>query len=347
MTPSQIATLLELFPGPARVYDASGAIVAQNERARGGSSQKDGDWEVGVRQDLGDGWHIRTWSKERRDEETERVEKHRVYNAKAPNVQAGTPDISTLANSMAHSIRNPLSSIVTAAGLVRDDTAISEETAMLLGIIKKEANHLNRILTDFLQYVRPQKFQPTVFDLGEAASQTAVAIGRELPENLSIDVEYSLPELPAWGDEVQIRGALWNILRNAGEAMPEGGRLRLWGRVSEGMSILCIEDNGPGFSAEDLQRAFEPFFSNTPEGAGLGLSIARAAIERCAGDIWLENVADDTKNAQDTESAQDTKSAEDTTPALQAGARVCIALHQQAPNESHQPDTLPQPVAQP
>jgi nitrogen fixation/metabolism regulation signal transduction histidine kinase len=53
-----------------------------------------------------------------------------------------------------------------------------------------------------------------------------------------------------------------------------------------------------------LQRAFEPFFSNTPEGAGLGLSIARAVIERCAGDIWLENVADDAKKRETTREAQ-------------------------------------------
>lgn len=325
MTPSQIATLLELFPGPARLYDASGAVVAQNERARGGGVGS--DWAISVRQDLGDGWHVCTWSKERREAETQRVEKRKVHNA-----QSGAPDISTLANSMAHSIRNPLSSIVTAAGLVRDDTAISEETAMLLGIIKKEANHLNRILTDFLQYVRPQKFNPTVFDLGEAASQTAAAMGRELPQDISIDVEYSLPELPAWGDEVQIRGALWNIMRNAVEAMPDGGRLRLWGQVTDGMAILCIEDNGVGFSPEDLQRAFEPFFSNTPEGAGLGLSIARAVIERCAGDIWLENVADDAAKGEDNQEAHDVAPANDAQHARQ-GARVCIALHQQAPEE--------------
>jgi signal transduction histidine kinase len=328
MTPSQLATLLELFPGPARLYNESGAVVAQNERARGGGV--DSDWAIGVRQDLGDGWHIRTWSKERREAEAERVEKRKV-----PTEQVGSLDISTLANSMAHSIRNPLSSIVTAAGLVRDDTAISEETAMLLGIIKKEANHLNRILTDFLQYVRPQKFNPVVFDLGKAASQTAVAIGRELPEDVSINVEYSLPELPAWGDEAQIGGALWNIMRNAAEAMPQGGRLHLWGRVSEGMSILCIEDNGPGFSPEDLQRAFEPFFSNTPEGAGLGLSIARAIIERCAGDIWLENAADDANYAQNTDNVTGAanSAASDSTQNVQQGARVCIALHQQAPEE--------------
>jgi signal transduction histidine kinase len=236
---------------------------------------------------------------------------------------------------MAHSIRNPLSSIVTAAGLVRDDTAISEETAMLLGIIKKEANHLNRILTDFLQYVRPQKFHPTIFDLGKAAQQTAVSMGRELPDDVSIDVEYSFPELPAWGDEAQIGGALWNIMRNAAEAMPDGGRLRLWGQVSEGMSILCIEDTGPGFSPEDLQRAFEPFFSNTPEGAGLGLSIARAVIERCAGDIWLENAADDAKHIEKVDNVTGGKDsvAADSSQTSRQGARVCIALHQQALEE--------------
>jgi signal transduction histidine kinase len=194
---------------------------------------------------------------------------------------------------------------------------------MLLGIIRKESNHLNRLLTDFLHYVRPQKFAPTLFDLAEAAMQTVNILRSDGFLDADLHTEYSFPG-PLWVrcDETQIRDALWNIMRNAGEAMTSGGRLYLSGEAENGIVCLKIVDSGHGLSGEDLQRAFEPFYSNTPEGAGLGLAIARAAIERCGGRIWIEN-------ARNHESSSDSN--EPPTIAVICGARVNIELPEQNP----------------
>ncbi len=313
-----------MLPGPARVYDASGAVIAQNELARGHGGHAD-DWHHAARRDLGEGWHLQTWTAERRAAAPDAAERRgavsgavgnhsTIGNSSAANSSAanssaaGATALSTLANSMAHSIRNPLSSIVTAAGLVQDDESVSEETAMLLEVIKKESRQLNRILTDFLNYVRPRPFQPARLDAAAAVRQTVAAMQRDGVLRADIQIADALPpELPAWADGEQLRQALWNIMLNAAEAMPQGGTVQLSGRTEDGAAILSLEDSGAGFSPEDLRRAFEPFYSNTPQGAGLGLAIACAAIERGGGRICLENRDDADGQTSD-------------------GARVCVEL---------------------
>jgi hypothetical protein len=218
MTPSQIATLLELFPGPARLYNDSGAVVAQNERARGGGVGS--DWAVGVRQDLGDGWHIRTWSKERREAETQRVEKRRVTTrSRAHPTSARWP---TAWRTAFATLCLDCDGSRSGARRHRDQRRNRDAAGHHQERSESSQPHSDRL---FCSMCGHKSFNPAVFDLGEAAAQTAAGDGRELPQDISIDVEYSLPGSSRWGDEVQIRGALWNIMRNAAEAMPDGGRL--------------------------------------------------------------------------------------------------------------------------
>jgi signal transduction histidine kinase len=208
---------------------------------------------------------------------------------KAPESQVGTQDMGVLANGMAHAIRNPLSSIMTAATLVQEDAGVSEETAMLLGVIVKESRHLNKILAAFLEYVKPHTADPAELDLvplvrgviGEARRDGVLAPG--------VVVDDMLPDsLPVFADEQLMRSVLFNIVSNAGEAMGEHGKLQLSGQHT-GVVVLTVEDSGRGFSPRELERAFDPFFSNTPEGTGLGLTIARVIVEDAGGHIYAEN----------------------------------------------------------
>jgi signal transduction histidine kinase len=272
MTTAQLSTLLDLLPEPARIYDPSGTLVAQN-RLAAEAGERQGAWPHSASRDLGDGWRVET-----RNEPDE-----------SPCAEAAT-DIGTWANGMAHALRNPLSSIVTAAGLVQDDPGVGEETAMLLGVIKKESLHLNRILTDFVHYVRPRVPRPAAFDLAGAVRNTVAVLQAEGILHERIMVEDHLPQaLMAWGDDVQICQALWNVVHNAAEAMPRGGTLHLTGRENSGKVVLCVADTGSGFSSEELEHAFDPFYSNKSEGTGLGLSIAQATVSAAGGRIWTEN----------------------------------------------------------
>ena len=279
----QLAALLETFDGPARLFNASGMVLAQNEMARGETAAQSDSWGASTRHDLGDGMTLQLWNG--REQFSPR--------AASGEIESG---LATLANSMAHSIRNPLSSIVTAAKLIGSDENLSEETQMLLEVVQKESKQLDFLLTDFLHYVRPQKIALTQLDIGKIVAQTILVLQRDGVLTPQLKIENVLPAgLTARGDEVQIGRALRNVLRNAAQAMlDEGGALRINGEYAQndGTLQLFIGDSGGGFSQEDLQRAYEPFYSNTPEGAGLGLPIARDAIERCGGTLHLENDKD-------------------------------------------------------
>lgn len=276
----QLSALLKTFDGPARLFNASGMVLAQNEMARGETAAQSDAWGASTRHDLGDGMTLQLWSG--REQFSPRAATGEIENS-----------LATLANSMAHSIRNPLSSIITAAKLIGGDEHISEETRMLLEVVQKESKQLDFLLTDFLHYVRPQKVSPAQLDVGKIVAQTISSLQRDGIFSPDTKIENSLPpDSTAHGDEVQVGRALRNVLRNAAQAMhDEGGTLKIRGEYSQGGETLqlFISDSGGGFSQEDLQRAFEPFYSNTPAGAGLGLPIARDAIERCGGTLHLEN----------------------------------------------------------
>ena len=206
------------------------------------------------------------------------------------NPKLQTHDFDTLANGMAHAIRNPLSCILTASTLVSEDPNVSEETQMLLGVIVKESKHLNQIFSDFLSYLRPSKAAPEAFNIDETARRIAETMQRDGAFS-GLDWQVRAP-LTIWGIEEQMDLALRQVFSNSAQSRGENqaGVLRIAGEKQGGVIHLIIEDDGPGFSARQMERAFDPFFSDTPDGTGLGLTIARAAVEAAQGTIKLENL---------------------------------------------------------
>ena len=313
MTTNQMTLWLEAMPDAARLLDSSGQTVSQNVRAQGRAPQH----KYVTTHDLGDGLRLETW--------------------RLPEVS--DPDVRSLSNGLAHTLRNPLSSIMTAADLVKDDPNVGEESAMLLGIIDKESRQLNRILTDFLNYVRPRPAAPTTFDLAKSLRDAVQALRHEKKLPDSITIEDDLPAvLPALGDENAIRQSLCHVVKNAAEAMGGKGTLHLCGEAFDSRGRVHVEDSGPGFSDESLQRAFEPFYSYTPECAGLGLSVALAAVERAGGRISVENVH---YHEDEERSDFEYSNAEITSGKPVQGARVCIELNApQSSDSQNAPETV-------
>lgn len=306
MTNPQMKAWLEAMPEAARIIDSTGKTLAQNIRANGHAPER----KHIASHDIGEGWRLEMWRP----------------------LQVAEPDMRSLANGLAHTLRNPLSSIITAADLVKDDPNVSEESEMLLGIIAKESRQLNRILTDFLNYVRPRSTPPASFDLAKALRDVVGALHHEnaLPD--SIQIVDDLPAvLPAIGDENAIRQSLHHVVKNAVEAMSGKGTLHLCGELFEKHGRIHVEDSGPGFSSEGLERAFEPFYSYTPECAGLGLSVAMAAVERAGGRITIENVH---HHAGEEREHFEYSNAQTASAKPVQGARVCIELN--APDDENQ-----------
>lgn len=213
----------------------------------------------------------------------------------------------TLANGMAHAIRNPLSSILTASTLVAEDANVTEETRMLLDVIVRESRHLNRIFSDFLEYVRPVKLEPAVIDVAALARRIATQMQRD---GVLHEVEISLDTpLEVWADEDSVSNALRQILLNAAVATGPAraptndtntdhasaafGKISVSGNVSGETVQIVIDDDGPGLTPRQLERGFDPFFSDTADGTGLGLPLARAAMSAANGTLALDNRANE------------------------------------------------------
>lgn len=213
------------------------------------------------------------------------------------------PEMEMLLRGLLHELRNPLSSILTASTLLQDspvpgDVETSDESRMLLEVVKKESLRLNHILTEFAGYIKLPPPQLAQFDLAQAVRAAVRELQCEGVLCPSIEVEDELPPTcPVWGDESQVRIALSYILHNSVEAMPDGGQLRLSYRISKldnpeteqpDVVIICISDSGNGFTPESRERAFQPFYSSKEHNVGLGLSSVRSLIEASNGHIWLE-----------------------------------------------------------
>lgn len=205
----------------------------------------------------------------------------------------------TLANGMAHAIRNPLSSILTASTLVAEDPNVSEETRMLLEVIVRESQHLNRIFTDFLEYVRPVTLNPERLDIAALAQRIAAQLqGEGVLKGVNFAVE---GPLFIYADEDSLSNALRQLMLNAGQSMTSAdagtgtakasGTLRISGYSADQVRLV-IEDEGSGLTERQLARGFDPFFSDTADGTGLGLPLAHAAVAAAGGTVALENRED-------------------------------------------------------
>ena len=197
-----------------------------------------------------------------------------------------------LAASVAHEIRNPLAAIVNATTLLGvEETLTGEERAHTLGVMKKEARRLNRILSDFLIFARPREPKRLVGDIREIIDHVAALI-REGPDRahdveLSVRVEPAVPSFPFDAD--QITQVVWNIALNGVEAMDGCGKLSIAVSLGEAQVAIAISDTGRGIPAEERRRVFEPFYSRKPAGTGLGLTIARRIVAAHGGRIEIES----------------------------------------------------------
>jgi len=197
-----------------------------------------------------------------------------------------------LAAGMAHEIRNPLAAILNATALLTDETGLTpDERASTLAALRTEARRLNRILSDFLQFARPQEARRAPGDISEVVQHVSSLIREDRSRAPRVDVRVAVdPAVPPFAfDRDQVIQVLWNVALNAVEAMNGRGRLSLEVNRRNGDVALSVSDTGAGIAAENLPRVFEPFYTGKPNSSGLGLTIAERIVDAHGGRIEIDS----------------------------------------------------------
>lgn len=195
-----------------------------------------------------------------------------------------------LAGGVAHQIRNPLAAIMNATYVLRRHLTTSQHSDVddALRIIHDEVRHANVIITSLLDYARVRSPDRHPTALGEIVERV---LASDIVD-AKVTVEKTIGDVPALEvDANQIHGALFNLVRNAVEAMlPEGGKLGVELGMRDGEVLLAVVDTGPGISPARRSHLFEPLQSTKPLGVGLGLVTARTFVEAHGGRITCVDV---------------------------------------------------------
>ena len=190
---------------------------------------------------------------------------------------------------VAHEIRNPLGGIELYAGLIAVDL---EETdprkAHILKVIG-EVRTLNQVITDFLTYARPAPVMPEPVALAQLVGDVAFLMAPEMEQAHVVFQEDIATDWMIYVDAGQIKRALVNLVKNAIQAMPQGGHLIVSARREKPWIIVGITDTGKGMLNDQMERIFEPFYTTKEQGSGLGLAIVKQAVEENRGEIFVES----------------------------------------------------------
>lgn len=201
--------------------------------------------------------------------------------------------IGELSTYMAHEIRNPLFAIGGFANALLRNASLNDLAREKARIIYDESRRLDLILANILNFARPTEQTMGEFDAGTAARQTMelMTLGSdERGLNVVVDVERDLPKVR--GNAENLKQCLINLVKNAMEAMSDGGTLTLKAARDGDFVRITVVDNGPGIPQHLQEEIFNPFFSTKGVGAGLGLAMTRKLIEEMGGRVELESRSD-------------------------------------------------------
>ena len=204
-------------------------------------------------------------------------------------------EIAQLAGALAHEIKNPLSVIRMNVDLLSEDI---EQDAPLnrqrvhgtIEIVQRQCERLENLLSDFLKFARLRQLDLRAGNLNEQLERVLELFAIQARDQDIVVERYLDPDLPSiMLDEQTLESALVNLVKNAIEAMPDGGVLTARTRVTRTGVALDLIDTGVGMNEATALHAFDTFFSDKDGGSGLGLPTTRKVIEAHGAEIYLQS----------------------------------------------------------
>jgi two-component system sensor histidine kinase HydH len=192
---------------------------------------------------------------------------------------------------VSHEIKNPLGIIRSTAEFLGGMPNTAEAQRRLSSVITEESTRLNRIVTEFLDFARPQIPNLERCDLKDIIEKNLLFLRPEL-EKKGITVHHNLDgrSLLFQADYGLLYRAFLNVFINATHSIDDGGSIEVTVQEEPGSYHVAIEDTGSGISPENMKKIFNPFFTTKEKGSGLGLSIVKKIIEGHQGSVSIDSI---------------------------------------------------------
>jgi two-component system sensor histidine kinase PilS (NtrC family) len=199
--------------------------------------------------------------------------------------------VGEVAAGIAHEIRNPLASISGSAQVLGKVPGLGPKERRLSRIVVEESRRLSGIIESFLGFARPPDPQRGPCDIARTLDETLTLFAHspEVTEAHRIATEIGGHPQPVVADEQQLRQAFYNLARNAIQAMPHGGTMRVLARPEGTDYVIRWSDEGVGMEPQQIQEIFQPFKAFRKGGTGLGLAVVYSILSDHRGDIKVES----------------------------------------------------------